>query len=145
MGIKTCVFYKTTICPRRLLLSGPRSGCLIQIQLYLKINCKLSAKSKLNCRRLSTKLPKNTRHSMVEKSESLFNEAIAMKCQKLSSGCSVKKIFWKFLQNSQENTCTGVSLIWHYRDSSAGVFLWISQNDKFVEHLRTVTSEMLHD
>ena len=40
---------------------------------YLKINCNLSAKSKLNCRRLSTKLPKNTRHDpIVEKSETFF-------------------------------------------------------------------------
>ena len=38
----------------------------------------------------------------------LFNEAIAMKRQKQSSGYYVKKVFWKFLQNSQENTCAGV-------------------------------------
>ena len=39
-------------------------------------------------------------------------------------------------------------LIWDYRDSSAGVFLWILQNFNnayFVEHLRTVASETLHD
>ena len=39
---------------------------------YLKINCNLSVKSKLNGKRLSGKLPKNTRHPMVETSERLF-------------------------------------------------------------------------
>ena len=36
------VFYKTTTCPRRPLLSGPKSGCLIQVWLYLvqiRVNC----------------------------------------------------------------------------------------------------------
>ena len=28
------VFYKATICPRRPLLIGPKSGCLIQVWLY---------------------------------------------------------------------------------------------------------------
>ena len=37
----------------------------------------------------------------------LFNEAITMKCQKESPGCSVKKVFWKFLQNPQEKICAG--------------------------------------
>ena len=48
--------------------------------------------------------------------------------------CSVNKAFWKILQNSQENTCAGVSFNefsgvetcnFIKSDSSKGVFLWI--------------------
>ena len=39
---------------------------------YLKINCNLSVKSKFYCRCLPLKLPKYTRHSMVEKSGRFF-------------------------------------------------------------------------
>ena len=62
-----------------------------------------------------------------------YAEAVVQKC-------SIKKVFLKFLQNSQENTCARVSLwqscgpaaLWK-RDSGAGVFLWIFRN--FQEHL----------
>ena len=53
--------------------------------------------------------------------------------------CSVKKLFLKISQNSQENTCARVSFLiklglqlYIKRDSGAGVFLWILRN---LEHL----------
>ena len=49
--------------------------------------------------------------------------------------CSVKKVFLKISQNSQENTCVGVSFLqvlglqlYEKRDSNTGVFLWILRN-----------------
>ena len=41
---------------------------------------------------------------------------------------SVRKVFLKFLQNSQENTCVRVSFLiklqaWGFRDTDTGVFL----------------------
>ena len=58
--------------------------CLFWDFRYLKLNCNLSLKSKLNCRCLCAKLPKNTMHPIVETSERFILmrlEAIAMKCQ----------------------------------------------------------------
>ena len=75
----------------------------------------------------------------------LFNEAIAMKCQKQSSECSVKDILKIFAKLTRKHLCRSLFLIRDYRDSSAGVFLWIFQNFKFVEHLGSVASEMIHD
>ena len=62
-----------------------------------------------------------------------YAEAVVQKC-------SIKKVFLKFLQNSEENTCARVSFrqicgpvaLWK-RDSGADVFLWIFRN--FQEHL----------
>ena len=45
---------------------------VLKVVVRLIVNCNLSVKNKLNCRRLSTKLPKNTRHHMVELSERFF-------------------------------------------------------------------------
>ena len=53
--------------------------------------------------------------------------------------CSVKKVFLKIWQNSQENNCIGVSIVLIKlqafrsafllkRDSNTGVFLWILPN-----------------
>ena len=116
---------------------------------YVKINCNLSVKSKFNYRRLSTKLPKNTRHSMVEESETFFYWGY---CNEMSK--AVVRVFCKkgileiFAKFTRKHLCWSLSLISGYRDSSAGVFLWILQNFKntyFVEHLGTVASETLHD
>ena len=41
---------------------------------------------------------------------------------------SVKNVFLKYLQNSQENTCAGVSLLKKLQDSRTGIFLEILQN-----------------
>ena len=41
---------------------------------------------------------------------------------------SVKNVFLKYLQNSQENTCVGVSLLKKLQDSRTGIFLEILQN-----------------
>ena len=50
----------------------------------------------------------------------------------VSRTCSVKKVFFKISQYSQENTCLGVSFntvaVMIKRDSSIGVFLWILPN-----------------
>ena len=62
-----------------------------------------------------------------------YAEAVVQKC-------SIKKVFLKFLQNSEENTRVRVSFrqicgpvaLWK-RDSGADVFLWIFRN--FQEHL----------
>ena len=42
--------------------------------------------------------------------------------------CSVKKVSLEISQNSQENTCVGVSFCNSCRPFNAGVFLWILQN-----------------
>ena len=113
---------------------------------YLKITWNLSVKSKLKCWRLSPKLPKNTRHPIWKIH---INEAIAMKCQKQSCGCSLKKntlkIFAKF---TRKPFGWSLFLILDNRDSSVGVLLWILQNFRntyFVEHRGTVASETLHN
>ena len=36
--------------------------------------------------------------------------------------CSVKKVFLKFLQNSRENTCAGVSFLKSYRPEACNFF-----------------------
>ena len=83
-------------------------------------------KSKLNCRRLSTKFAKNTRHPMVQ----IFERFFLMRLLQWNVRSSLpevfcKKVFWKTLQDSQKN-------------SRAGVFLWIWQ--KFYEHVFCRTS-----
>ena len=69
---------------------------------YLKINCNLSVNS-------SVDIFLRNSQKMLGIWKILFNEAIAMKCQKQSSGSSVNRLFWKFSQNSQGNTSAGVS------------------------------------
>ena len=67
---------------------------------------------------------------------------------------SIKKVFLKISQNSQEKTCVGVYILinlhtsglqlYQKRDSEKGVFLWIQRvfkNNVFSEHLRTTASE----
>ena len=92
---------------------------------------------------------------MVEISEKFFiwgyhnemsKEVIQVVCK---TGMVCKKdilnIFVKFIR---KHLCWSLSLIWHCRDSSAGVFLRILQklkNTYFAENLRTVTFETLHD
>ena len=43
--------------------------------------------------------------------------------------CSVNKVCWKIVQNLQEKTCTGVSVMRSTtllkNDSSKGIFLWL--------------------
>ena len=44
--------------------------------------------------------------------------------------CSVKNVFLKILQNSQENICDGASFLIKLQDwPNEGVFLWILLND----------------
>ena len=67
----------------------------------------------------------------------------------LHGRCSVKKVFLKVSQNSQEYTCAGIFWIFLIlkdllqSDSITGVFLWILRifEEKYlVEHLRTAAS-----
>ena len=65
-----------------------------------------------------------------------------MKCRNFSisseavvRSCSVKKVFLKMLQNSQENTCARVSFL--IKLQASGVFLWILQHLKNTFFYRT--------
>ena len=52
-----------------------------------------------------------------------------MVTEAVARGCSVKKVFLKILQNSQENTCAGIRPVTSLkRDSGTGAFLWILRN-----------------
>ena len=59
---------------------------------------------------------------------------ILLTCRSNHCRCFIKKVFFKISQNSQENTCIGVSFFkkiaaWRpaaLRDSNTGVFRWIS-------------------
>ena len=59
--------------------------------------------------------------------------------------CTVKKVFWKTLQNLQKNTRAGVSFQYEITETPAPVFSWefceIFKKTYFVEHLGTVASE----
>ena len=125
---QSSIFYlhKNYLKGRKLLFAYLRFGHFMHLVFVLFVLVKLFCKKKKKIerslklswwphlhyyysRRLPTRLPKNTRHPMVEKSGILFNEAIPMKCQKQLSGCSTKKVFCKFSQNWQENTSAGFS------------------------------------
>ena len=99
------------------------------------MNCNLSVKRKLNCGHLSGKLRKNTRRPMVETSERF----LLMRLLQWNVKGSRQEVFWLkgVLKNLAKFTgkhlCWSLILIWDYRDSSAGVFLWILQ--KYYEHL----------
>ena len=57
-----------------------------------------------------------------------------------------KKVFLKFLQNSQKNTCAIVSFLIKLQGSGTGVsceFSKISKNTFFIEHLRTTASALI--
>ena len=56
---------------------------------------------------------------------------ILLDTEEATKGVLWKKVFLKFFQISQENTCVGVSLIKVQtlrRDSNTGAFLWNLQN-----------------
>ena len=79
---------------------------------------------------------------------------IDSQCKSSHRRYSIKKMFLKFSQISQENSCAGVSFLIRVsffltllkkRLSCAGVFLWIMRNFKnisFTEHLRWVLLKM---
>ena len=102
---------------------------------HLKVNCNLSVKHKLNCRRLFRKLPRNNRHPMVETSGRFFQWGCCKEMPKVVvRRCTVRKVFRKTLRNSQETTLAG--------DSDTVVFLWTLRNFSFFrEHLRTAAFE----
>ena len=113
---------------------------------YLKINCNLSVKSKLSCRCLSAKLPKNNMHPMVEKSERFFLMRLLQWNVKSSHlSVSQKRYSENFGKIHKKTPVLESLLIWDYRDSNTGVNFANFKNTYFVEHLRTAASEMLHD
>ena len=105
---------------------------------YLKVNCNLNVKRILNCSRLF-----GNRHPMFKTSERYFLMGLLQQNVK-SSGLEVyskKGVLKNFAKFTEKHPCWSLFLIWDYRDSSAGVFLWIFTNTFFVEHLATVVSE----
>ena len=107
---------------------------------YLKVNCNLCVKRKLNCRRLFGKLRKNNRHPMVETSEAFF----LMKLLQQNIKSSRSKVFCKkgvlktFPKLTGKYLCRSLFFIWDYRNSSTGVFLRILRN--FYKRLTCRTS-----
>ena len=113
---------------------------------YLKVDCNLSVKRKLNCRRLFGKLPRNNKHPMVETFERFILIGLLqrnVKSSRLEVFCK-KCVLKNFAKLTRKHLCWSLFLVWDYRDSSAGVsceFCEIFINDYFAEHLGTVASE----
>ena len=100
----------------------------------------LSVKCKLNCKCLFGKLPRNNRHPMVETFErfvlmGLLQRNVKNSCLEVFCNKGVLKNFAKL---TRKHLCWSLFLIWDYRDSSTGVFLWILRN--FYKHLFCRTS-----
>ena len=104
--------------------------------------------NKLNCRRLSGKLPKILGILWSRHLKHFLNEAIAVKYQKY---CSRPEVFCKrgvlknFVKSTVKHLCKCFFWIRDSRDSSAGFsceFWEIFKRIYFVEHPRTPASEM---
>ena len=79
-----------------------------------------------------------------------FGLLLLQNAESVARRCSTKQVFLKLLQNSQENTCVGVSLLVKFqpgglqqKETGTDVFLWILQKVLRTPILQNICEQLL--